>query len=157
VGHNTTVSFRRRDDVTVTLSVTSSYLRSEEEGSETPAGVIVVFSDITEVVTLQNAEKELNRQLRDAYRDLEVSNKTLSAALRKVQVIRIVVTLCVVVLFVGIGLYSWNGDMLKKQSLPFMMISPLVEGRSGRRTPQWSPSPFLKHIAGRHIEPLSEN
>ncbi len=156
VGQNTTVSFRRRDNSAVTLSVTSSYLRSAEGESETPAGVIVVFNDITEIVTLQDAEKELNRQLRDAYRDLEESNKTLNAALRKVQVVRIVVTLCVVVLFVGVGLYSWNGGIVKKQALSLM---------EGSGTPpagclgayKVEPRPLSSNISlAGTIEPLSE-
>lgn len=156
VGQNATASFRRRDNSAVTLSVTSSYLRSAEGESEAPAGVIVVFNDITEIVTLQDAEKELNRQLRDAYRDLEESNKTLNAALRKVQVVRIVVTLCVVVLFVGVGLYSWNGGIVKKQALSLMegQGTPPA-GRLGAYKVE--PRSLSSHISlAGTIEPLSE-
>ena len=86
VGRNITVEFKRKDNTIVTLSVTSSYLRSSETGSAERIGVIVVFSDVTEIKQLQDAEKELNQKLRDAYLEVEESNKNLKSALKKVQV-----------------------------------------------------------------------
>lgn len=155
-GHRATLDFRRRDGDSVTLSVTSSYLRSGEDKSEGPAGVIVVFSDITEITKLQNAEKELNRQLRDAYRDLEESNKSLNAALKKVQVIRVVVTVCVVLLFVGVGLYSWNSGVLGGRSLPSGTVSE-TSPAGQLNTYAVVPRPLSSSISlAGTIEPLSE-
>ncbi len=155
-GHQATVSFRRRDNVSLTLSVTSSYLRSAEEDAGGHTGVIVVFNDVTKIKELQIAEQELNRQLRDAYRDLEESNKTLNTALKKVQVIRVVVTICVVLLFVGIGFYSWSDGFLKKTSLPLgATTGTTAPGQFDTYTVTPRPLSSSVSLAGA-IEPLGE-
>ncbi|NQU04373.1 MAG: PAS domain S-box protein [Syntrophaceae bacterium] len=156
VGRNITVEFKRKDNSIVTLSVKSSYLRSSDTGSAERVGVIVVFSDITEIKKLQDAEKELNQKLRDAYIEVEESNKSLKSALKKVQVIRMVVTLFVILLFVGVGLYSWDPGILKKVSLP-SAGDPKVSEERQVRTYTVVPRPVSSVIslAGK-IEPLSE-
>jgi PAS domain S-box-containing protein len=156
VGRNITVEFQRKDGSVVTLSMTSSYLSSGERESSKHAGVIVVFSDITEVKKLQDAEKELNRKLRGAYLEVEESNKNLQSALKKVQVIRMAVTLFVILLFVGLGLYSWNPSILKKISMPTGADSRTSEDRQFQ-TYTVIPQPLSSSISlSGNIEPLSE-
>lgn len=156
VGRNITVEFKRKDNKIATLSVTSSYLRSSETGSAERVGVIVVFNDITEIKQLQDAEKELNQKLRDAYLEVEESNKSLKSALKKVQVIRIVVTLFVILLFVGVGLYSWDPGILKKVSLPTAGNSKTSEDQQ-IQTYTVVPRPVSSSISlSGKIEPLSE-
>ena len=105
-----------------TFALTTSYLRGggAEASSGEPAtgdnlGVIAVFADITEVKSLRATEQRLaqqleaqNQELQTAYRDLEENNETLTAALRKVQVTRVVATVFVIVLFLAVGLATWN-------------------------------------------------
>ena len=156
VGRSITIQFKRRDDTIVTLSVTSSYLRSGEEGSTEHVGVIVVFSDITEIKKLQDHEKELNQKLRDAYLEVEESNKNLKSVLKKVQVIRMVVTLSVILLFVGVGLYSWDPAILTKVPLPATGDVPASQERQ-IRTYTVVPRPVSSSISlAGNIEPLSE-
>ena len=78
-------------------------------------GVIAVFSDITELQALQEAEQRLaqelktkHRELQDAYLKTEQGNEQLQAALKKVQIIRNTATAFTIILFLGIGLFVWN-------------------------------------------------
>ena len=98
----------------LTLSLTTTFLTAGD-GSNENAGIIAVFNDITELQALQEAEQRLSgelqskhRELQDAYLKAEESNRTLQAALKKVQVIRIAATAFTILLFVGIGLISWK-------------------------------------------------
>ena len=107
-----------------TFALTTSYLRGGDAGAEASSGeavtgdnlgVIAVFADITEVKSLRETEQRLaqqleaqNQELQTAYRDLEENNETLTAALRKVQVTRAVATAFVIVLFLAVGLATWN-------------------------------------------------
>ena len=107
-----------------TFALTTSYLRGGDTGAEASSGeavtgdnlgVIAVFADITEVKSLRETEQRLaqqleaqNQELQTAYRDLEENNETLTAALRKVQVTRVVATVFVIVLFLAVGLATWN-------------------------------------------------
>ena len=107
-----------------TFALTTSYLRGGDAGAEASSGeavtgdnlgVIAVFADITEVKSLRETEQRLaqqleaqNQELQTAYRDLEENNETLTAALRKVQVTRVVATVFVIVLFLAVGLATWN-------------------------------------------------
>ena len=106
------------------FALTTSYLRGGDTGAEASSGeavtgdnlgVIAVFADITEVKSLRETEQRLaqqleaqNQELQTAYRDLEENNETLTAALRKVQVTRVVATVFVIVLFLAVGLATWN-------------------------------------------------
>ena len=96
------------------LSMTTSYLTSPGTGE--PAGVIAVFSDITEVHALQEAERrmareleEQNAKLKESYRMVEESHARLASVLKKVQVARVVATVLVIGVFLGAGLWSWGG------------------------------------------------
>ena len=77
----------------IVLSVTTSFLRSDETGQKKKAAVIAVFSDRTEVEALRETEQDLteeikakHRELQTSYSELEESNTSLKAALKKVQI-----------------------------------------------------------------------
>lgn len=113
VTHNRIVPFSNEGKMT-TLALTTTFLKAED-GSGGNIGVIAVFSDITELQKLQEAEvrhtEELrakHRELQDAYLKTEQGNQQLQAALSKVQVIKITATAFTIILFLGIGLYLWN-------------------------------------------------
>ena len=112
--HNRVVSYTRGGKRSI-LSVTTTFLKAEDEAGDR-IGVIAVFNDITELQALQEAEARLgeelkanHRELQAAYLKTEESNDRLHAALKKVQVIRIAATAFTILLFLGIGLYVWNG------------------------------------------------
>ena len=118
VGHTRVVTVTR-DEGRVFLALTTSFLRSKEEGEEKNLGVIAVFSDVTELKNLQEAEirltedvKEKHRELQDAYLKIEESNLNLNAALKKVQVVRIISTVFIIGLFLGAGFFIWKKDLI---------------------------------------------
>ena len=122
-----------------TFVLTTSYLRGgEEAGGEASGenlGVIAVFADITEVKSLRATEQRLaqqleaqNKELQTAYRDLEDNNETLTAALRKVQVTRVVATVFVIGLFLAVGIATWN---VGGPTAPAAPEAPVVAGDSG--------------------------
>jgi RND family efflux transporter MFP subunit len=124
VSHNRTVEFKN-GAIASTLSLTTSFLQAEENGATRKIGVIAVFIDITEVRKLQETEarmteelKSKHKELQDAYLKIEESNRDLHAALKKVQVIRIVATLFTILLFLGLGLYYWNRNPLSGAKTP---------------------------------------
>ena len=97
------------------LTVTSSYLRSPGSDESRDLAIIVVFSDITEVRELREAEVRMGEEirakhaeLRDAYRRIEESNAALATTMRKVHAARIAATVLVIGLFVAAGAYSWS-------------------------------------------------
>ena len=103
-----------RGDERRALSMTTSYLTAPGTGE--PAGVIAVFSDITEVHALQEAERRMagelekqNTKLKESYRMVEESHARLASVLKKVQVARVVATVLVIGVFLGAGLWSWGG------------------------------------------------
>ncbi len=111
--HNRIVTFTNNGRQT-TLALTTTFLKAEE-GSGEKMGVIAVFSDITELQKLQEAEKIMaeelkakHSELQAAYLKTEQGNLQLQAALKKVQVIRITATAFTILLFLAIGLFVWN-------------------------------------------------
>ena len=97
------------------LSVATSYLTNERDGETVTIGVVVVFSDISEIRELREKELHLAREvqakhaeLRDAYRSLEERNRELSTTSRRRNALRGGALLVVLVLFSGVGLYAWN-------------------------------------------------
>ena len=97
------------------LELTTSYLREPGRGQDGDMGVIVLFSDITEVERLREAESELSQaletqhgELQGAYRDLEDSNQNLASALKQAQRLRLAATAFVIVLFLAVGLVVWR-------------------------------------------------
>ncbi len=115
VGRRETVDFIRPGGVRATLTLTSSYLRGEDD--EQTRGVILVFSDITALKALQEQEQENSRKLVRAYTDLEESNARLTQALKRGHVVRIVATLAVILFFVGLGIVHLQG-LTPFKSLP---------------------------------------
>ena len=108
-----------------TFSMTTSYLRSPDTGD--PIGVIAVFSDITEMQTLREAESrmaselaEQNAELKRSYRLAEERRDQLDTVLKKVQVSRVAVTVLVIGLFLGAGIWSWGGleTSVRRRGLP---------------------------------------
>jgi len=118
VGERSIVSFKRPDGGESILTVTSSYLRKSRSNKEKNAGVIVVFSDITEMENLRLKEQQLtddlkakHAELQESYLKTEEANKNLQAALKKVQVIRIAATVMIIAVFAGTGWFVWNKNL----------------------------------------------
>ena len=97
------------------LSVATSYLKQERNGETVRIGIVVVFSDISEIRELREKEvrlaKELqgkHAELRDAYLSLEERNRELSTTSRRTNALRLGGSVVVLVLLLGVGLYMWN-------------------------------------------------
>ena len=117
VGHQQTVEVRVGGAVR-SFSLTTSYLQAVESSGEN-RGVIAVFSDVTQIKELQAAEARLgaalkaqHAELQDAYRKQEDDNQALTAALKKVQVVRVMAMVLIIGLFAATGLYTWNADLV---------------------------------------------
>ncbi|MYD97668.1 MAG: PAS domain S-box protein [Gammaproteobacteria bacterium] len=115
VGSRSTVAIRLEDGTKRSLAVTTSFLTDRRDGESQRIGIVAVFDDITEIETLRRAEQELaestkrqNTELRDAYREIEETNKALDSALKKVSAVRAVAVVLVVALFVGAAWYVWD-------------------------------------------------
>ncbi len=114
VGHSTMVDFDTGENV-VSLSLSTSFLQNRRGSEMEKIGVIAVFSDVTEVKKLRDAEIRLTEdlkakhgELQDAYLNIEESKENLETALKRVQVVRIVATLFIIAVFLGTGLFMWN-------------------------------------------------
>ena len=107
IGLATTVDYIRTPDTRLTLSIRSSYLKSDQ--SQEDRGIVLVFSDITEIKALQARQEEDARKLGQAYLNMEEKNQQLQTALKRVRVIRITSSLLIVALFLGMGLYYYKG------------------------------------------------
>ena len=101
---------------TLSLSVTTAYLREQRGGESVGVGVVAVFDDITEIGELRERELRLAREvegkhaeLRDAYLALEDRNRDLNAALKRVNAAKIGAAAFVLALFLALGLYAWYG------------------------------------------------
>lgn len=112
--HNKIVPWHRGETV-MSLEVTTSFLSTQEDGAKKNVAVVVVFTDKTEVERLQESEQRLTRELKEkhnelqkSYLEMEETNDSLKAALRKVQIIRVVATIFVIILFLSIGLFTWK-------------------------------------------------
>ena len=99
----------------VPLSVATSYLYELSGGERSRLGVVAVFSDISEIERLRAREQELGKdveakhhELREAYTSLEDRNRDLATLLRRVQVVRIAASACVIALVAGIGAWLWS-------------------------------------------------
>ena len=97
------------------LSVATRYLREERDGETVRLGVVVVFTDISEIKELRETQIRLGKELEaqhaellDAYRDLEETNRRLSRASKRMNVVRIGAGLGVLALFVAVGIYFWD-------------------------------------------------
>jgi HlyD family secretion protein len=111
IGLASTVGFIREDGSEVFLSMTSSYLRGEAPGGDN-RGVILVFSDITQLRRMQARQEEDARKLGRAYQDLEEKTALLQQVMKRSRIVRFVSTILIVGLFLGLGLYYFQGDAL---------------------------------------------
>jgi HlyD family secretion protein len=120
------------------LSVTTSQMLLGD-GRE-PAGIICVFSDVTEVERLREAETQLteeikgrHNELQKAYLDLETANKQMEAMGHRAARIRIMATGGVIALFIVIGgLTLWRSSAAVPRSPTIAAASP--SGQSGTFT-----------------------
>lgn len=154
VGRRETVDFIRPGGTRATLSLTSSYLRDEED--EQARGVILVFSDITALKALQEQDQENSRKLVRAYTDLEESNARLTQALKRGHVVRIVATLAVILFFVGLGVVHFQG-LTPFKSLPGLTTpepAPDVANRQAH-TVRTQPLTASISLSGR-LQPVEE-
>ena len=115
------------------LSMATKYMREERDGETVRIGVLAVFDDITELRELREAElrlaKEVETQhaeLRDAYRDLEETNRRLGTVSRRVAAAKLGAAVVMLALFAAVGLYVWDigGGTVGAVSGP----APVTEG-----------------------------
>lgn len=153
VGQRETVSFIRPDGREMTLSLSSSWLQRENDREA--QGVVVVFSDITELRALQEQEKENTRRLARAYEELETTNLRLTELLKKVQVVRGFATLGIILCFVGLGYFHFQGFRgLRTPSIPHSTPGS-AEGERRFHTVTGSPVSSSISLSGR-LQPLEE-
>jgi len=121
--HNRIVPFSCNDKQT-TLALTTTFLKAED-GTDQRMGVIAVFSDITELQALQEAEARLAEELKSKHKELQAAylkteegNQQLQSALKKVQIVRNSATAFTIILFLGIGLFVWNRKPASISSSP---------------------------------------
>ncbi|SDB28350.1 PAS domain S-box-containing protein [Desulfonatronum thiosulfatophilum] len=154
VGRRETVDFIRPGGTRATLSLTSSYLCGAVD--DQARGVILVFSDITALKTLQEQERENNRKLALAYGDLEESNTRLTQALKRAHVVRILATLAVILFFVSLGVVHFQGFTALK-SLPGLTASASVSNAPTRQvhTVRTQPLTATISLSGR-LQPVEE-
>ncbi len=112
--HNKIVPWHKGTEI-LSLEVTTSFLSTKEGNTKKNVAVIVVFTDKTEVERLQESEqrltselKEKHHELQKSYLEMEEANDNLKSALRKVQIIRVVATIFVILLFLTVGLFTWK-------------------------------------------------
>ena len=129
-------------DKTVSLAMTTSYLQSVRDGEVRKIGVIAIFSDITEIKALREAELRLaettkaqHAQLQEAYRRIEENNHALASATKRERG----AVAAIVAMFLGAGLYVWETDPLRDSpgtSLPVSEASAAADLRTVVVTPQ---------------------
>ena len=127
---------------TVSLTMTTSYLQSVRDGEVKRIGVIAIFSDITEIKALREAELRLaevtktqHTQLQDAYRRIEENNQALASATKRERI----AVVAIVALFLVAGLFVWETEPFMHSpgtSLPVSEASASADVRTVRVTPQ---------------------
>ena len=104
----------------LSLSVTASYLTTPETGER--RGLIAIFTDVSEVMALRDAEHALaeeaqaqSSKLQEAYGEAATANQALAAATKRERF----GILAVVVVFLGVGFYAWmDSGMADEPSAP---------------------------------------
>lgn len=98
-----------------TLSVSTTYLKEDHEGKTVRIGVVVIFSDITEIRELREKELHLAREIEakhgellKAYVELEETNRKLGMAAKRIRIVRTVSVLGVLGLFLALGIFFWD-------------------------------------------------
>ncbi len=155
VGLSSTVEFSRMDGSKVILSVNSSYLQGDnpEAGHK---GVILVFSDITELKRLQARQEEDARKLGKAYQELEEKTGMLEKALKRVQVIKIFSFIAIIILFAGISLYYFQGDSLLDRAVS-PESEPPAEGTEAINSAMVTSRPLSSSVSlSGTLKPLEE-
>ncbi|TYT74696.1 PAS domain S-box protein [Desulfobotulus mexicanus] len=154
VGQRETVDFIRPNGQKMTLSLSSSWLHREEE--KEASGVVVVFSDITELKVLQEQERENSRKLAKAYEETEASNLRLRGLLKKVQIVRGLATAGIILFFVGLGYFHFQGfSNLSSPSKEIKSTRMMAEESQGIHTVKTSPVSSSISLSGR-LQPLEE-
>ncbi|MCB9481797.1 MAG: PAS domain S-box protein [Desulfobacteraceae bacterium] len=154
VGHRQTVDFIRSDGRKMTLSLSSSWLQRENEKEST--GVVVVFSDITELTALQEQERENARKLARAYEEIEASNLRLTGLLKRVQMVKGLATAAIILFFVGLGYFHFQG--FSKISSPERNTNHaqrMLQGSRDIHTVTSSPVSSSISLSGR-LQPVEE-
>ncbi len=97
------------------LSVATRYLSEERDGGTVGLGIVAVFDDITEIRELRETELRLAKEaeakhaeLREAWRDIEESNRQLGRAAKKIGAFRAGAAVLVLSAFALAGLYFWD-------------------------------------------------
>ncbi|MBP0443916.1 HlyD family efflux transporter periplasmic adaptor subunit [Roseomonas sp. SSH11] len=120
------------------LEVTSRAYRIRIGPQAGRLALTAVFSDVTELARLSEAEAALNRELREqhaklqaAYLQLEQSAERLRTTGRRLAAIRWAATIGVFALFVGAGLYAWEpgpgfGRAVTAEALPSFGTLPVT-------------------------------
>ncbi len=100
---------------TVSLAVGTSYLREAGADPDSGRSVVALFSDISELESLRVKEAALardlkakHRELREAYRDLEMRNSDLGDLLRRIRTVQFTAVACGAALALGIGAWLWS-------------------------------------------------
>ena len=104
---------------TRSLAMATTYLQEERGGETVRIGVVAVFDDISDIRELREAELRLSREvearhakLREAYLDLEETNRKLGAASKKIMAVKMGAVLAVLAVFAAFGLYVWDAGLL---------------------------------------------
>ncbi|MEW5734289.1 MAG: HlyD family efflux transporter periplasmic adaptor subunit [Thermodesulfobacteriota bacterium] len=105
VVHNQIVPFTRSDGTKFHLAVKATYLQDQSR-ERSSNGIIVVFSDISEIMRLREEENRLHQKLRNAFLDLETSNRDLNRSLTGKRIGRIILIASIVLL---LALGAWFG------------------------------------------------
>jgi PAS domain S-box-containing protein len=120
-----TVRIPKANQEELILKVKSSLLQKENGEN---IGVVVVFTDITQEKKMQEEQKRLNKDLQQAYLELENSNSSLRSALKKVRVVRFVILFGVIIVFSGLGYYTWQ-----KTDISTLVVSGKAEQTTSRK------------------------
>ena len=120
VNHRQVIEIRRGDTIQ-SLALTTSYLQSTRDDESRIAGVIVIFSDVTELRELRETELRLaesvqkqHNELQNAYREIEESNRALASSMKRGRM----ATVFIIGMFLAVGLYAWDADFLSALTWP---------------------------------------
>ncbi|MBA3012903.1 MAG: PAS domain S-box protein [Proteobacteria bacterium] len=112
VGLTSTVEFKRQDGGIRVISMATSYLKVMGENSAPEDGIVVVLNDITDITQSREKEKDLTRQITEAFLQVEETNKNLETALKKMKGVRFFILVAVILGLAGTCGWLWyRGDL----------------------------------------------
>ena len=118
------------------LALGTTYLRTGPDDGQHSTGIVAVFTDITEIAALREAEVRLGRQveaqlreLRDAYRTVEDRNEELAATLRQTRVARAVAGAAMLVVLAAAGVWLWDANTGAEELVGKESLGPAVVGQ----------------------------